>query len=96
MNAELLSSRNLPIPGDARARLCTSHPTHSGLVAQESGGHPGSRDLEGFVPDQDATIVARILDAGAEIVGKAVCEHLCFSDGSHTSDTSPVLNPHAG
>jgi Asp-tRNA(Asn)/Glu-tRNA(Gln) amidotransferase A subunit family amidase len=33
--------------------------------------------------------VTRILDAGGEIVGKAVCEHLCFSGGSHTSDTGP-------
>jgi amidase len=54
----------------------------------------GSSVLEGFVPDIDATIVTRILDEGGEIVGKAVCEHLCFSGGSHTSDTGPVLNPH--
>jgi amidase len=54
----------------------------------------GSDVLEGYVPDVDATIVTRILDAGGEIVGKAVCEHLCFSGGSHTSDTGPVLNPH--
>jgi amidase len=54
----------------------------------------GSNILEGYVPDVDATIVTRILDAGGEIVGKAVCEHLCFSGGSHTSDTGPVLNPH--
>jgi amidase len=54
----------------------------------------GSNVLEGYVPDVDATIVTRILDAGGEIVGKAVCEHLCFSVGSHTSDTGPVLNPH--
>ena len=54
----------------------------------------GSNVLEGYVPDVDATIVTRILDAGGEIVGKAVCEHLCFSGGSHTSDTGPVLNPH--
>jgi amidase len=54
----------------------------------------GSAVLEGFVPDVDATVVTRILDAGGEIVGKAVCEHLCFSGGSHTSDTGPVLNPH--
>ena len=54
----------------------------------------GSNVLEGYVPDVDATIVARILDAGGEIVGKSVCEHLCFSGGSHTSDTGPVLNPH--
>ncbi|MFL5627707.1 MAG: amidase [Ktedonobacteraceae bacterium] len=54
----------------------------------------GSSALEGYVPEFDATIVTRILDAGGEIVGKSVCEHLCFSGGSHTSDTGPVLNPH--
>src|SRR5256885_4716481 len=54
----------------------------------------GSSVLESYVPEFDATIVTRILDAGGEIVGKAVCEHLCFSGGSHTSDTGPVLNPH--
>src|SRR5207237_9139279 len=50
--------------------------------------------LEGYVPEFDATIVTRILDAGGEIVGKAVCESLCFSGSSFTADTGPVLNPH--
>ncbi len=54
----------------------------------------GSAVLEGFVPDIDATVVTRILDAGGEIIGKAVCEDLCFSGGSFTSATGPVLNPH--
>ena len=54
----------------------------------------GSSVLEGYVPEGDATIVTRILDAGGEIVGKAVCEHLCFSGSSFTSDTGPVHNPH--
>ncbi len=45
----------------------------------------GSSALEGYVPEFDATIVTRILDAEGEIVGKAVCEHLCFSGGSHTT-----------
>jgi amidase len=53
----------------------------------------GSRVFEGFVPDEDATVVTRVLDAGAEIVGKAVCENFCFSGGSHTSATGPVKNP---
>ena len=35
----------------------------------------GSRILDGFVPDIDATVVSRILDAGGHIVGKAVCEN---------------------
>jgi amidase len=54
----------------------------------------GTSVLEGYVPEFDATVVARILDAGGEIVGKAVCEHLCFSGSSFTSDTGPVHNPH--
>jgi amidase len=54
----------------------------------------GTAALEGYTPEFDATIVTRILDAGGEISGKAVCESLCFSGGSHTSDTGPVLNPH--
>lgn len=54
----------------------------------------GSAVLEGFVPDVDATVVSRILDAGGKVIGKAVCEDLCFSGGSFTSATGPVLNPH--
>jgi amidase len=54
----------------------------------------GSRVLEGYVPDVDATVVTRILDAGGTIVGKTVCEDLCFSGGSHTSKPLPVRNPH--
>jgi amidase len=54
----------------------------------------GTSVLEGYVPEVDATIVTRILDAGGTILGKAVCESLCFSGGSHTSDTGPVRNPH--
>jgi amidase len=53
----------------------------------------GSRTLEGFVPSRDATVVTRLLAAGATITGKAVCEDLCFSGASHTSVTGPVRNP---
>jgi amidase len=54
----------------------------------------GAKLLEGCVPEADATIVTRILDAGGEIAGKAVCEYYCVSGGSHTSETGPVHNPH--
>ncbi|HYZ31047.1 MAG TPA: amidase, partial [Crenalkalicoccus sp.] len=53
----------------------------------------GASTLEGYVPDVDATVVQRILDAGGTILGKAVCEYFCFSGGSHTSATGPVHNP---
>ena len=45
------------------------------------------------VPAFDATIVSRILDAGGEIAGKAVCEFLSYSSGSHTAVSGPVENP---
>jgi amidase len=53
----------------------------------------GSKTVEGFVPSEDATVVTRLLAAGATITGKSVCEDLCFSGGSHTSKTGPVRNP---
>jgi amidase len=53
----------------------------------------GTAMLEGYVPDLDATVVTRVLDAGGEIAGKAVCENLCISGNSHTSATGPVRNP---
>ncbi|MBA8804836.1 amidase [Nocardioides ginsengisegetis] len=53
----------------------------------------GSHMLQGFMPSRDATVVTRLLAAGAVIAGKAVCEDLCMSAGSHTSKTGPVLNP---
>lgn len=53
----------------------------------------GASTLEGYVPDVDATIVTRMLDAGATILGKVHCEYFCFSGGSHTSAYGPVQNP---
>lgn len=54
----------------------------------------GASTLEGYVPDIDATIVSRILDAGGTIVGKAHCEYFCLSGGSHTNATGAVHNPY--
>ena len=54
----------------------------------------GASTLEGYTPDVDATIVTRLLDAGATIIGKAHCEYFCLSGGSHTSASGPVQNPH--
>ena len=54
----------------------------------------GSLAVEGYIPDNDATVVTRILDAGGTILGKATCEDLCLSGSSFTSMPHPVTNPH--
>lgn len=43
----------------------------------------------------DATIVTRILQAGATITGRAVCENLCHSGTSHSAASGVVHNPYA-
>jgi amidase len=53
----------------------------------------GAASLEGYVPDFDATVVTRILDAGGEIAGKAHCEYFCMSGSSYTNATGFVHNP---
>lgn len=53
----------------------------------------GSSIMEGYTPEIDATIVTRMLDAGAVIVGKAHSENFCLSGGSHTGAKGPIHNP---
>ena len=54
----------------------------------------GTDFLADYVPPVDATVATRILDAGGTIVGKAQCEYLSASAGSHTAATGFVHNPH--
>lgn len=53
----------------------------------------GSRVLEGFVAQTDATVITRLLDAGAIIAGKTASSDMSFSSGGHTSAYGPVRNP---
>ena len=53
----------------------------------------GSPIMEGYTPEIDATIVTRMLDAGATIAGKAHSENFCLSGGSHTNSKGPIQNP---
>ena len=54
----------------------------------------GGDFLRDFVPARSALAVERALDAGARLVGTAVCEDLCYSGSSFTSVTGAVLNPY--
>ncbi len=54
---------------------------------------PSCGPIVDYDPNFDATVVERILDAAGTILGKAACENLCFSGGSHTCATGPILNP---
>jgi amidase len=85
---------------------CTVPGADSGLLAGMSvsvkdniavAGVPmtcGSHAMRGYIPDIDARVVSRLLNAGGTIVGKANMDSFGFSALGVTSDFGPVLNPH--
>ncbi|KAL3426369.1 Amidase [Phlyctema vagabunda] len=55
----------------------------------------GSDMVEPWIPQVDATVVTRILEAGGEIIGTATCENMSYSPMSDTSSTGIIHNPYA-
>lgn len=54
----------------------------------------GTKLMGGYVPTDDATVVTRLLDAGADITGKTNLSACMFSGvTSELTATGPVLNP---
>jgi amidase len=53
----------------------------------------GSKLLEGYVPSRDATVVTRLLDAGATITSKTNMEDMAWSGSDELSAFGPVTNP---
>jgi len=54
----------------------------------------GSLVLDGYTADSDATIVTRLLDAGAEVVATLNLDNFAFSGAGDTSAQGATLNPH--
>src|SRR6476646_8440761 len=50
--------------------------------------------LKDYVPDIDATIITRMLDAGGEITAVLNMDNFAFSGGGDTSAYGPTRNPH--
>lgn len=55
----------------------------------------GSDIIPSWTPSTDATVVTRLLEAGADIQGTSTCENQCHSTSSYTSAQGTVENPHA-
>jgi amidase len=55
----------------------------------------GTEAIPAWTSSSDATVVTRALNAGADIVGTAICENFCNSTSSFTSAQGVVHNPHA-
>ena len=53
----------------------------------------GSDIIPSWTPSTDATVVTRLLEAGADIYGTSTCENMCNSTSSYTSAQGTVENP---
>jgi amidase len=92
-------------PCNAFIRFCRANGAADGPLAGKTvglkdnirlAGVPmtnGSRLLQHFVPDVDATVVERLLDAGAVITGKLNMDDFGFAGTGETSAFGCVRNP---
>lgn len=53
----------------------------------------GSKAFEGYVPSFDATVVTRLLSAGANVTGKTNLDEMAVSGSGEPTATGPILNP---
>lgn len=63
------------------------------LVMKGSPATAGSRVLEGYRPPYDATVVRRLENAGAVLVGKLNCDEFAMGSSNENSGYGPVRNP---
>lgn len=54
----------------------------------------GTKAFKPWIPEADATVVKRVLEAGAKAVGNATCEDQCSSTCSNTAAIGNIDNPY--
>jgi aspartyl-tRNA(Asn)/glutamyl-tRNA(Gln) amidotransferase subunit A len=84
------------VPIAIKDALCTKDaPTTcaSKILVRAKAGEPATSPADGWRPPYDATVVGRLRDAGAILVGKANMDEFAMGSSNENSAFGPVKNP---